>query len=249
MTTNYPGALDTFSTRNPGDTIASATIDNLQDAVAALQAKAGVNGSAATTSLDYKTTTNVYLTGSGVPSGGTGANGNLYMDTATGIVYSKAAGSWSAIYTPSGGSTPMIKCLLTGGGSQSVNTGTLTQLTATTWNTEESDTSNMHDPVTNSSRITVPSAGLYMVEAQLYWQGGSGAAGGRETIIYKNGVYQKAAHVEAIATKDLTVSVTASFVLATNDYIEIYAYQTSGGTLTVAGNVNYNWFQVTKLST
>lgn len=103
MSTNYPTGLDSYTTRNPGDTIASATIDNLQDAVAALQAKAGINGSAVTSSLDYKTTTNVYLTGSGVPSGGTGANGNLYMDTATGIVYLKTAGTWASIYTPSGG--------------------------------------------------------------------------------------------------------------------------------------------------
>jgi hypothetical protein len=87
-----------------------------------------------------------------------------------------------------------------------------------------------------------------MVHAQLYWTGGAGAAGGRETIIYKNGSYFKGSHIEAIATKDVALAVTATISLAANDYIEIFAYQTSGGSISVGGNVNYNWFQVTRLS-
>lgn len=54
MSTNFPSSLDSFATRTAGQTIGSAHINNLQDAVAALEAKVGVNGSAVTSSLDYK---------------------------------------------------------------------------------------------------------------------------------------------------------------------------------------------------
>lgn len=59
MSTNFPTSLDTFT--NPAGTdpmntgIGHAAVhDNVNDAVAALEAKVGVNGSAVTTSLDYK---------------------------------------------------------------------------------------------------------------------------------------------------------------------------------------------------
>lgn len=54
MATNFPTSLDSFSTRSNGQTIDPAHVNNLQDAVAALQAKAGANSSAVATSLDYK---------------------------------------------------------------------------------------------------------------------------------------------------------------------------------------------------
>ena len=37
----------------------------------------------------------VWFNGSGVPSGATGANGDYYLDTATGNVYQKVSGSWT----------------------------------------------------------------------------------------------------------------------------------------------------------
>jgi len=54
MSTNYPSAIDDFIAKidNTDDVIA-AHINNLQDAVAALQTKLGTNSSAATTSFDY----------------------------------------------------------------------------------------------------------------------------------------------------------------------------------------------------
>lgn len=58
MATNFPTSLDTFV--NPAATDNLATVnhasqhDNINDSVAALEAKVGINGSAVTTSLDYK---------------------------------------------------------------------------------------------------------------------------------------------------------------------------------------------------
>lgn len=120
MPTDYPGAIDpltpaTTPTSPRNSPSLSGKVNDLDATVVALQTKVGVNSSADTNSLDYKVTQNTasiatntanivttagWLFASGVPAGGTGVNGNVYQDTATGIVYRKTAGSWAAIYTP-----------------------------------------------------------------------------------------------------------------------------------------------------
>ena len=60
MTTNFPSGLDSFTNPTATDAMDSVTVPhadqhaNVNDAVEALQAKVGVDGSAVTTSLDYK---------------------------------------------------------------------------------------------------------------------------------------------------------------------------------------------------
>ena len=60
MTTNFPTSVDAFTNPSATDAMDSVTVPhatqhaNLNDAVEALQAKVGVDGSAVTTSLDYK---------------------------------------------------------------------------------------------------------------------------------------------------------------------------------------------------
>jgi hypothetical protein len=58
MTTSFPSGLDSFTNPSSGDTLASpdhaAQHADVNDAVEALQAKVGVDGSAVTTSLDYR---------------------------------------------------------------------------------------------------------------------------------------------------------------------------------------------------
>jgi hypothetical protein len=55
MSTNYPTSLDTYYDKVDNvSTVYATSINNLQDAMAALQAKVGINDSNATTTLDYK---------------------------------------------------------------------------------------------------------------------------------------------------------------------------------------------------
>lgn len=60
MTTNFPSGLDSFTNPTATDAMDSATVPhadqhaNVNDAVEALQAKVGVDGSAVTSSLDYQ---------------------------------------------------------------------------------------------------------------------------------------------------------------------------------------------------
>lgn len=71
MATNFPGSLDAFTNPTSGDTLDNPPHDqqhaDVNDAVEALQAKVGVDGSAVTSSLDYKV--NVAL-----PAGNIGGN-------------------------------------------------------------------------------------------------------------------------------------------------------------------------------
>lgn len=63
MATNFPTSLDTLTNPLSTDTMDSVTVPhatqhaNANDAIEALEAKVGVNGSAVVTSLDYKVTT------------------------------------------------------------------------------------------------------------------------------------------------------------------------------------------------
>lgn len=55
MTTNFPGTgIDSFPTHSTGDVIQASFDNNEQDALVALETKVGVNGSAVSTTHDYK---------------------------------------------------------------------------------------------------------------------------------------------------------------------------------------------------
>lgn len=56
MATSFPGAQDSFPTYNDGDTIYASIVNDVQDAVEALETKVGIDGSADPTSLDYRVT-------------------------------------------------------------------------------------------------------------------------------------------------------------------------------------------------
>lgn len=204
MSTNFPTSLDSYTTRSNGQVIDASHVNNLQDAVVALETKVGVTSSGVTSTLDYRVT---------------------------------------QVETPG-------RCMLSGTGTMSaVANNTLTRITGTMWSVETSDPAGWHDPVTNNSRITVPTAGLYLVTANVYFAAPGSGAGAREAIIYKNGTYTYSTRVQAATTSDISVPVQAIMALAANDYLEIFCFQVSGTTLNVGGNTNYNWFHVSRLGT
>lgn len=54
MSTNFPTSLDTYADVSGSTVVPSAGWNNIQDAIEALEAKVGVDGSAVSSSLDYK---------------------------------------------------------------------------------------------------------------------------------------------------------------------------------------------------
>jgi len=144
------------------------------------------------------------------------ANQVLTVDssTATGL-------KWAAPAAPS-----FVGCSLVASADTTIATGTLT---AVAWNTEDFDTDGFHDNVTNNSRITIPSgkAGKYQVNAMIRWD--DNATAQREILIYKNGAVIKQFSMAA-NNQYPSINLCVILNLSVSDYLQVYAYQTSGGT-------------------
>jgi len=88
MAINYPTSLDTFTNPTSSDAMNSVTVphatqhSDLNDAVEALEAKVGVNGSAVATSLEYRVTT---LENAEIPDTIIDAKGDLIVGSADNV--------------------------------------------------------------------------------------------------------------------------------------------------------------------
>lgn len=109
-------------------------------------------------------------------------------------------------------------------------------LTALPFTTEEVDTHAFHSISTNTSRVTIPAGmgGYYRLIGNVMFS--PNATGRRQARIVKNatlgGSQAAVADVPTNAAGETTVGFSADLVLlAAGDYVEVYAYQNSGGAL------------------
>ncbi len=118
--------------------------------------------------------------------------------------------------------------------TQTITTSTFTVLSA---NSENYDNNGMHSTVTNTSRITIQTAGRYLFFARHRWAGN--ATGARAMQYRINGVdpggtaQQLMALPAAPAGINHQHAASWTLVLAVSDYVETVAYQDSGGNLNV----------------
>lgn len=120
---------------------------------------------------------------------------------------------------------------------------TLTTATETTltFNTERWDTASLHDTGSNTGRLTVPTGadGIYSITAHVRFA--SNATGVRFVGIRLNGSTFIAADLRQAVNGDATVlSVPAKWQMVGGDYVEVRAYQNSGGNLDVTSTGNYS---------
>ena len=101
-------------------------------------------------------------------------------------------------------------------------------LTMVTWDSEKYDTDDMHDNVTNNSRITFNTAGKYSVLAQSEW--GINSGGFRFMDIMKNGV-DSIARVRNLAENASEHNIAFVGEFAVGDYIQLEVFQDTGGNL------------------
>lgn len=108
------------------------------------------------------------------------------------------------------------------------------------FNSERYDTDAIHDTATNNSRLTCQTAGIYLVEATLAFA--ANVTGVRGAQLLLNGTTNIAIVREPAATGGhehlLTISTTWAF--AVNDYVEVLAFQSSGGALNVTAASAYS---------
>ncbi len=116
--------------------------------------------------------------------------------------------------------------------------------TAVTWDSEDFDTDDMHSVSSNTSRLTAPIAGKYIIMATIGWA--ANATGLRNVIIKYNGTTHIADVDDnppgAVAFRQFIV---APYHLAAADYVECMAWQSSGGALNVERSANrFSWFSM-----
>jgi hypothetical protein len=100
----------------------------------------------------------------------------------------------------------------------------------TTFDSERFDTDNIHDPVTNSGRLTCRTAGKYLISASIVWD--TNPNGHRQLNITFNGVTNIAQDYRP-AIGYTSQTITTIWNLAVNDWVELRAQQTSGGGLNI----------------
>jgi len=146
--------------------------------------------------------------------------------------------------TPAGGSS-FSGCSLYKSVAQSIGNATAT---AVTFDSENFDVNGYHSTSTNTSRITIPSdkAGYYLISGSLGFAGNT--TGIRISYLYKNGsLLNLPATIPAVVANDVRVSFNYTVNLAVSDYIELFAYQNSGGSLNVSGDAVDTTFSISYL--
>jgi hypothetical protein len=110
---------------------------------------------------------------------------------------------------------------------------------------EDYDNDVMHDTVTNNSRVTIKHAGAYYIFAEVAYTGN--ATGVRRADIQLNGASTSIAFAQQAAAASTTTVGCAGFAtFAVNDYIEVFAFQNSGGALTfTAARLGAVWVSAT----
>jgi hypothetical protein len=135
--------------------------------------------------------------------------------------------------TPSSGTA--VGCILYNSTNYTISNATDTLLT---FNTEILDTDGFHSTSTNTSRITIPAGkgGKYYVFA---WGGyANNTSGYRQLEIIVNGrtgTPSRVGNSSMAGINNITLTPNGAAVLSAGDYIEVNAYQNSGGSLTFYG--------------
>lgn len=115
--------------------------------------------------------------------------------------------------------------------AQSIPNATLTALA---FNSERYDTDGLHDTATNNSRLTATKAGVYLMTGTFAY--GTAASGLRQSYIRLNGATLLVAVNSGVAGGTTIATVhnpTTLYQLAVGDYVELVAYQDTGGALNV----------------
>jgi hypothetical protein len=114
------------------------------------------------------------------------------------------------------------------------NTGTPIAFTS-----EDFDADGWHDNTTNNSRITCPTGkgGTYLIVGALDFT--PNATNVRSAWLSKNGTGKLVEVVLNATTNHIAIEVISVLALVSTDYIELNAYQASGGNLDVDATTNF----------
>lgn len=115
-------------------------------------------------------------------------------------------------------------CRVTHNTTQSLNDAVETTVS---FNTERFDTNSMHDTVTNNSRITINTAGIYVVGFHGQFAAANDYVNGYGILRLNGTTYISLAGSDqsVVGISDFQVCTTTLYKFAVNDYIEVRALQ------------------------
>lgn len=120
--------------------------------------------------------------------------------------------------------------------------------TIITWNSEDWDSNALHDVVTNNSRITIKTAGLYQVQVGLFFAATQGLDD-MDCFLYKNGVSTQLLYrtTNNPWSGVGSLGLNASFLIraVVNDYFEVSGYHYAGNSS--QGITAESWFAMTRV--
>jgi len=200
---SYPTAVKVFTTKNAGDTIQAADVDDLQDEVNAIEA--GLLNGTAPLNAAASTLASLSVTGGSTFAGAV---------TITGTFTAPAL------------ALPYVRV------TQSAKTDVASATwTGISFDTEVIDASNLHSTSVNSSRITLGSSGSWLVGGSVAFAPNSSAT--RQIRILVNDTNAAAyLGINALPAAGNTPVAIATQVYATssNDYVTLVVFQDSGST-------------------
>lgn len=104
-----------------------------------------------------------------------------------------------------------------------------------------------HSTTTNTSRFTALTSGLYLFTGQVA-HAFSTNTGLRGASLYKNGTDGRATNrVPAANSQTAYVQVNAQIAMSVNDYVELTAYQNSGGAAVITSGPGTTFLQAVRL--
>lgn len=109
--------------------------------------------------------------------------------------------------------------------NQSIAASTETTLA---FNSERFDTNTMHDTVTNNSRITINTAGVYVVTASVAFAAGTGTWTSYATIRVDGTTTIASQQHLAPTTLGTNISLSTIYKLSVGQYLEVRVWQNSG---------------------
>jgi hypothetical protein len=210
---SYPGAVKNFTSKNAGDTIQPAHINDLQDEVTALEA--GLLNGTANLNSSNSTLANLSVVGGSTLTGNVHIVGNLQLDgTSTGIVATQ----------------PRVQVFHST--LQSIPDNTWTALT---FDSEDTNPNGMHSTSSNPTRLTfAASSGWYLVWGGVVFSANSSGYRGLRVLMNGNQTVGTAAFVGSDTGTGLVVTQLFN-ATSTATYIELQAFQNTGASLNAGG--------------
>lgn len=133
----------------------------------------------------------------------------------------------------------------------SVSTSTWTQVT---FDSESWDNDAMHSTSSNTARLIAVTAGRYLITVNAYFAGNATGtrilnltANGAGTVSSSAGPLTNGAYAAANNTNQLC-SATVEWSASANDYVELFVWQSSGGSLNLIGGANYTSVSMRRVS-